>query len=153
MNADERTVENATTGERVRFVRTGAETGGELLVMEDHWTRPGHRVPRHTHPGIEERWTVLEGHVRYVVDGEEVTAGPGDTVVAPPGVPHSASSDGEVLVRIEMRPALRWEEFVRQLFAIAGEDLEDSDAERSFNELFGEFTQEISLNPDNEETR
>jgi hypothetical protein len=42
-------VKNGATGERVRFILTATETGGELLVMEDHWTRPGHAVPRHVH--------------------------------------------------------------------------------------------------------
>ena len=144
------TVENKATGEQVRFVLAAEETGGELLVMEDRWTRPGHVVPRHLHPGIEERWTVIEGTVAYTVGGVETIAGPGDTVVAPAGVPHSARDAGqdEVLVRIEMRPPLRWEDFVRQLFALAGENLEDDVAARSFVELFGEFQPEIELAPE-----
>lgn len=142
-------VVNRATGERIRFMLTAADTGGELLVMEDHWTRPGHVVPRHVHPGIEERWTVIEGRVAYSVDGVETVAGPGDSVVAPPGVPHSArdAGDGEVVVRIVMRPALRWEDFVRQLFALAGEDLDEDSAARASIELFGEFQPEIELAP------
>jgi quercetin dioxygenase-like cupin family protein len=140
-------VKNGATGERVRFLRTAAETGGELLVLEDHWTRPGHVVPRHIHPGMEERWTVIHGTVAYTVDDVETIAGPGDTVIAPAGVPHSArdAGGGEVLVRIEMRPPLRWEDFVRQLFALANERLEDDVAARSILELFGEFQPEIEL--------
>jgi quercetin dioxygenase-like cupin family protein len=140
-------VKNGATGERVRFLLTAAETGGELLVMEDHWTRPGHVVPRHIHPGMEERWTVIHGTVAYTVDGDETMAGPGDTVIAPAGVPHSArdAGCGEILVRIEMRPPLRWEDFVRQLFALANERLEDDVAARSILELFGEFQPEIEL--------
>jgi quercetin dioxygenase-like cupin family protein len=143
-------IKNGATGERVRFIRTARETGGELLVMEDHWSRPGHVVPRHIHPGMEERWTVLHGTVAYTVGGVETIAGPGDSVVAPPGVPHSArdAGNGEVLVRIEMRPPLRWEDFVRQLFALAGENLDDEVAARSFTELFGEFQPEIELAPE-----
>jgi len=143
------TVVNLTTGERVRFVKTAAETGGELLVMEDHWTRPGHIVPRHIHPGIEERWTVIEGMIAYETDGVETIAVPGDSVVAPAGMPHSArdAGGGQVLVRIEMRPPLRWENFVRQLFALAGESLDDEAAARSITELFSAFAPEIELAP------
>ena len=150
MSSRERVVENAATGERVRFVRTAEETGGELLVMEDHWTRPGHVVPRHVHPGIEERWTVIEGKVAYTVDGTETIAEAGDSVVAPAGSPHSArnAGDGEVLVRIEMRPPLRSEDFVHQLFALAGESLDHDVAARSLSELFREFRPEIELAPD-----
>ncbi len=149
MSPRDDTVVNRTTGERVRFVRTATDTGGELLVMEDHWTRPGHVVPRHIHPGIEERWTVIEGTVAYTVGGVETIAGPGDSVIAPAGTPHSARDAGnsEVIVRIEMRPALRWEEFVRQLFALAGESFDDEEGARSLVELFGEFAPEIKLAP------
>jgi quercetin dioxygenase-like cupin family protein len=144
------TLRNETTGEEVRFLRRASETGGELLVMEDRWTRPGHAVPRHCHPGMEERWTVLEGTVAYTVDGTETIARAGDSVVAPPGATHSARDAGaaEVLVRIEMRPAKRWEEFVRQLFALASEPLSDEDAASAFQELFEEFAPEIELKPD-----
>jgi uncharacterized RmlC-like cupin family protein len=72
---------------------------------------------------MEERWTVVDGHAAFRIgDGEEVTAGPGETVIAPPGVPHVAWNPTEdpVRVRIEMRPALRWREFVERLFAAGG---------------------------------
>ena len=44
-----------------------------------------------------------------------------------------------------MRPALRWEEFVRQLFALASESLEGDEAQRSVTELLTEFAAEIEL--------
>lgn len=145
----ERIVTNGATGEEVSFLRTAAETGGELLVMEDRWTRSGHTVPPHRHPRIEERWTVLEGVVGYTIGDQQTRAEPGTSVVAPPGAVHSARDlgAGPVVVRIEMRPPLRWEDFVRQLFALASEDLEGEVAERSFAELFSEFAPEIELAP------
>ncbi len=93
---------------------------------------------------------MIEGTVVYEVDGAETIAGPGDSVLAPAGVPHSArdAGKGEVLVRIEMRPPLRWEDFIRQLFALAGESLDDEAATRSLQELFSEFAPEIALAPE-----
>lgn len=113
------TVENAATGERITFLETAADTGGELLVMESVWPRPGHRAPAHVHPGTEERWTVVAGRAAFRIGGEEHELGAGETVVAPPGTPHLAwnPTDAEVRLRIEMRPALRWEDFVVRLFA------------------------------------
>ena len=93
---------------------------------------------------------VIEGAVAYTVDGEETVAGPGETVIAPPGTTHTArnAGDTEVLVRIEMRPACRWEDFVRQLFALASEQLSDEVGASAFQELFEEFAPEIELVPD-----
>jgi mannose-6-phosphate isomerase-like protein (cupin superfamily) len=109
---------NPATGEEITFL---SETP-ELLVMESVWTRPGHRAAGHAHPGMEERWEVLEGTAAFRIGGGETVCGPGDSVVAPPGVPHLAWNPGEerVRLRIEMRPALRWREFVERLFANGG---------------------------------
>ena len=113
------TIVNPATAERITFLATAADTGGALLAMENAWTRPDHRTAEHVHPGMEERWEVIEGRACFRVAGEEHEAGPGEAVVAPPGTPHLAwnPTDSEVRLRIEMRPALRWEEFVERLFA------------------------------------
>lgn len=111
-------VENPMSGERVRFLNEAPE----LLVMETTWPRPGRRTAEHVHPEMEERWEVLSGRAGFRVGGVESECGPGDVVVAPPGVPHLAWNAGEGVarVRIEMRPALRWREFVERLFAAGG---------------------------------
>ena len=114
MAHDGQTVENTATGERVTFVSISPE----LLVMDDVWTRPGHRAPEHVHPEMTERWEVLEGRAAFRIAGAELEAGPGETVVAPAGAPHRAwnPAGGVVRLRIEMRPALRWAEFTERLF-------------------------------------
>ena len=111
-------VVNPLTGEEIAFL---SETP-ELLVMENVWTRPDHRTVPHVHPEMEERWEVLEGRAVFRIGGEETECGPGESVVARPGVPHQAWNAGEerVRLRIEMRPALRWREFVERLFANGG---------------------------------
>ena len=144
-----REIHNALTDETVRFIRTAEETGGELLVMEARWSSPEHSTPAHLHPGMEESWHLLEGHVGFRIGDDEVLAEAGQSVRAPAGVPHTNWNIGgsPALMRIEMRPALRWEEFVRQLFALASEGLEGEAAQRSVSELLGEFRAELELAP------
>lgn len=114
---------NPISGEHIVFLRTASDTGGELLEMDAHWTRPGRRTPEHRHPRMEERWEVIAGSACFRIGGVEQLSGPGDMAVAPPGVAHEAWSPGEepAHVRIQMRPALRWEQFVERLFALANE--------------------------------
>jgi quercetin dioxygenase-like cupin family protein len=128
-------IENERTGERVEFL----VESDDLLRMEVTWSKPGHRSIRHAHPGMEERWKVLEGRAAFEVDGVLVEAGRGSWVVAPAGRPHLAwnPTDEPVRLVIEMRPALRWAEFVRRYFS--GED----DVVR----LLEEFDHEIVLAP------
>lgn len=143
-------IENPLTGERIVFRLTAEETGGELLEMDDFWARADHQTPEHLHPGMEERWQVIAGRVCFCIDGVEREAGPGDIVVAPAGSTHSARSVGEELVhlRIQMRPALRWQEFVERLFTLSrveqtGE-VRQPDPE-ALAALMAEFGSEISL--------
>jgi quercetin dioxygenase-like cupin family protein len=112
---------NPVTGERIVFRHTAAETAGELLELDDFWSRRDHRVAEHVHPEMEERWEVIAGTVGFRIDGAVQSAGPGDVVTAAAGVPHMSWNDGggPAHILIQMRPALRWEEFVRRLFAAA----------------------------------
>lgn len=141
-------LENRVSGERVVFLRTAAETGGELLEMDDFWTRADHQTPEHVHPEMEERWEVMAGHCRFLIAGSERLAGPGETVTAPAGAPHTARKVGAepVHLRIQMRPALRWEEFVARLFALSNEALDGAQADpAALGRLLEEFPRELSF--------
>lgn len=131
------TVENPTTGERVTFV---SETP-ELLVMDVVWPQAGHRAMAHLHPGMEERFEVVEGRAGFRLGGDggtHVQGGPGTEVVVSPGIVHLAwnPTDEPVRLRIEMRPSLRWREFTTRFFA--GEDP---------LALLEEFAAEVQLPP------
>src|SRR3954447_22151620 len=99
------TVVNPVTGERVTFVKTAAETQGELLELELVWPRPGERAPAHVHPGMEERYEVITGAAAFRIGDREQTAWPGEVVSVPPGTTHRAwnPTDEEVRLKVEFR--------------------------------------------------
>lgn len=141
---------NPLTGERIVFRKTAAETGGTLLEMDAFWTQPGARAPAHVHPQMRERWEIVAGTACFRIAGEERTAGAGEALVADPGVPHQAWNAGAepVHVRIQMRPALRWEAFVERLFALARDahrDGREAPDPLLTLELLREFPREIAL--------
>ncbi len=113
--------ENPVTGER-GVVRIGTDvTGGELLVV-DLYIQPGGAVMgEHLHPAMEERFTMLRGRVGFRLSGREAIAEPGVQLIAAPGTPHDWWNAGpeEALVRIEMRPAARFEAMIRNAFGLA----------------------------------
>lgn len=142
---------NSLTAERIVFRKTAAETDGALLEMDDYWEAPGHRAPEHIHPQMQERWEVITGTARFRIDGVECSADPGEVVIAPPGVRHMAWNPGTepVHLRIQMRPALRWEFFVEWLFALLSEPAAGTaQAGEALLELMREFPAEIALPPD-----
>lgn len=113
--------ENPVTGERA-VIRIGTDTtGGERLVV-DLYVQPGNAVMgEHFHPGMEERFTVLRGQVGFRLAGRVAIAEPGVELVAPLGTPHDWWNVGpeEALVRVETRPAARFEAMVRNAFWLA----------------------------------
>jgi quercetin dioxygenase-like cupin family protein len=115
------TLENPVTGERFTFTETAATTGGELLAF-DFALRPGGAVPiPHVHPVQTERFEVVAGRLRFRVGLRTVHAGPGDVVEVAPGVMHAFANDGdeEARLRVEVRPALRMEEMLAEVVAMA----------------------------------
>ena len=52
---------------------------------------PGGVITEHVHPLQEERFTILTGEAHFTLNGAELVAGAGETVVVPAGVPHSAA--------------------------------------------------------------
>ena len=113
--------ENPVTGERAVVLTGTAETGGDLLVVELHVRSGGAVIGEHYHPTVEERFTLLRGRLSYRLNGKEGVGTPGETILVPAGVPHSwwnASTD-EVVVRIEVRPAARFEACILNAFGLA----------------------------------
>jgi quercetin dioxygenase-like cupin family protein len=97
-------------------VTTGAETRGELLEMEASYGAEGDLPPEHLHPSQDERFDVLEGAVRTIIDGVERRYEAGETFEVPAGTPHQMTGDGPARVRWEVRPAMRTAEFFEALY-------------------------------------
>ncbi len=117
------TIVNPRTGQTMTFRRTAGDTGGELLEIECHHEAHGPAEPEHTHPYQETRFEVLAGSVRFRIDGNERSAGPGEVVTIPAGAAHFFWNDGQETARYiqEFRPALRIERFFEVLFQLARE--------------------------------
>ena len=101
-------IESPQTGERLTF-RSTADSSAGALFQAELLVQPGTYVVRsHVHPGQEERFVVLEGRYGWIIGGESGVAGPGETLVCPPGVPHSQWNAGDTPMRIyyEHRPGL-----------------------------------------------
>src|SRR5262245_53079574 len=104
-------------GMRIVFRQTSAETGGALLEYDVIGRPRGFVVQGHVHPGQEERQEVIGGANGLAIAGTKRVYGVGESFTIPPGTPHrhfpAGSNEGHV--RVELRPALRTEEFLERL--------------------------------------
>jgi quercetin dioxygenase-like cupin family protein len=127
-------------GHTLLLIQTGAETDGELLVMEASYTGDGGMPPEHLHPSQVEHFEVLEGTVRAIVGGEERVYGQGESFEVPAGTPHRMGAEEPTRMRWEVRPALRTAEFFERLYGTG------PDSAREMGEEFlVEFEQEFRL--------
>ncbi len=106
---------------RAVFLKTGAETGRELLEMEAKYRPNSPMPPEHLHPRQHERFKIRRGDYRASVGGQERTYRTGDVFEIPSGVPHWMHnvSDGPGHLLWKIRPALRTEDMFRVLFGLA----------------------------------
>jgi mannose-6-phosphate isomerase-like protein (cupin superfamily) len=110
------TIKNPVTGLEITWVKVDPD----MLEWDDYYPREGLRVAPHVHPEMREHWHVVEGIVRFQIDGEEQELGAGEGTSAPPGATHAAwNVTNGARMRVSMLPALRWAEVVEQLFTWA----------------------------------
>ena len=75
-------------GNLVTLKTTGAQTSGQLCVAE--FVNPaGFAPPLHRHLVEDEMFYVLEGSATFLSGEAHLSAGPGDFVFLPKGVPHT----------------------------------------------------------------
>ncbi len=85
----------------------GADHGATISLILDH-SAPGQGPRLHRHP-YDETWVVQDGRLTFQLGDDHLEAGPGDIVIAPPGVPHKFTNDGpgaSMLVCIHANPTM-----------------------------------------------
>ena len=117
------TIDNPVTGETVTFLKTAAETGGELVEIEVTLQPEGTVAAAHVHPYQSERFEVLEGTMEFRRGRRRVVAGAGEVVEVPAGTAHSFRNAGESVARFrcEVRPAVQFERFLETMFGLAAD--------------------------------
>ena len=90
------------------------DSGGALFVME-HQSHEKGGPPRHLHHNEDEWFYVLEGDYIAEIGTERFQLKPGDSILAPRGVPHVWASVGEGpgKMLIAFAPANKMESFFR----------------------------------------
>jgi quercetin dioxygenase-like cupin family protein len=127
-------------GMHLRLLQTGDETGGELLEMEATYTGTAGMPPEHLHPSQTERFEILDGAMRTIINGEERLYGQGKSFEVAAGTRHQMAAEGPTRMRWEVRPALRTAEFFERLYGSG-----PGSAQELGEAFFGEFADEFRL--------
>jgi quercetin dioxygenase-like cupin family protein len=115
----------AAVHDPVHRARYSFETEGENLIV-DCWIEPGGKLPEHLHPHQEERWSVIDGEIRFGLGDTKRVIGPGDgEMVVERGTKHSLASvsDQEAHLRCVAIPARDLRLFLEESAAAARDGL------------------------------
>ncbi len=114
-------VGNEDMTESLRFVKTAADTNGELLEMEATHKPNGTLNPniQHFHPSQDEHFEVLSGSVSAIIAGVTQSYGVGESFDVPRKTVHIMANiaDEPAVVRWQVRPAMNTEGFLATVWS------------------------------------
>lgn len=86
---------------RVTFLLSGAETGGQFSLTEFAAAPPpAQAAPIHRHPDADETLYILEGLFQFIVNDQTIPAPVGAHRFIPRGTPHTIENIGTTVGRI-----------------------------------------------------
>ena len=118
-----RTIRNPAIGHRITFLKTAAQTDGDLLqilyVVEETEGKPV--IPLHIHLQSAERFEAVSGQLGVILDGGRRVLEAGEEVLIPPGTPHTFwnAGQGELHFITDVRPAGRLQTYWETVFGLA----------------------------------
>ena len=112
---------SARTGQIMVFLKTAAETNGQLLQIDCISPPTSVIEPEHIHPFQENRFEIISGSCHFSIDGKVQVIGPGQSISIPPKVRHHFWNSGDVDVHYiqEFRPALNIADFFNIFFELS----------------------------------
>ncbi len=115
---------NPRTGQRMVFLETGEETGGQSVRIDTYNPPTGVPEPEHVHPFQESGIQVISGSLRFRMNGEDRSVGPGESITIPANTPHHFWADGQEEIHSVQwfRPALKIDCFFETFFGLAQDD-------------------------------
>lgn len=114
-------ITNARTGQVMHFLKTSAETNGELLQIKCVSPPSTAREPEHIHPFQENRFEIVSGSCHFSIDGRVHVAKAGDKVSVPPRTRHFFWNEGPEDAHYiqEFQPAGTIADFFDTFFALS----------------------------------
>jgi quercetin dioxygenase-like cupin family protein len=121
---------NPLSGEKALIVESAEETGGARLVadlaVEAGGFNPG---GEHVHDHCTEHLDVQAGRITFTIDGQERALQAGERITVAPGTWHHwrNADEEEVLIRLRVEPALRFEEGILIVWGLCADGRTNAD--------------------------
>jgi hypothetical protein len=123
-----RTFENPVMGDTIEILDEGDLHAGRPIQARVTLAPYAQGPPLHYHPGLLERYEVIQGTGSIQVGTERLELGPGEVVDIPPGTRHrfwNPTSEPVVLAAQVRPPSPRFLDFLDSLYGLARDGLTD----------------------------
>jgi quercetin dioxygenase-like cupin family protein len=92
----EKTSWNAIEVEKLNDLLSRQMISGDNATVAQILLKRGAIVPRHSHVNEQYSW-IISGKLKFVFDDREIVVGPGEFLLIPPNVPHSAIAEEDTV--------------------------------------------------------
>jgi quercetin dioxygenase-like cupin family protein len=141
-------IENPVIGDKMQFLTTAKDSKGETLKIKV-WFKPGAQgPPEHMHPIQTEIFEVISGTAEFTLNGKKQKLTAGQTITVHPDAKHKFcnTGDNELVMAVELKPALKSEFFLETFYSLAKKGKTDKNSVPSnflhwmtiLNEYYGE---------------
>jgi len=118
------------------FVKlAGSVTGGMFSIVEDN-LKAEFALGLHEHRGHSETFYVLDGALKFYMDGAWTTASAGTTVHIPAGVPHAVKMAGGPGKSLMIFQPSFFEDYLARLAAMTTQDFADAALQQRLAEQY-----------------
>ncbi len=114
-------IENPVIGDKMQFLITAEDSKGETLKVKV-WNKIGAQgPPEHIHPKQTETFEIISGTAGFKLNGKEQNLIAGQTITVPVNAPHKFhnAGDSELVMVVELKPALKTEFFLETFYSLA----------------------------------
>ena len=125
-------------GSVMAFKAVADQTGGDFSLMERTLPPGGRRPPAHRHVNCSEAFFVLDGRISFVLDGQNLTGGPGDFLLVPRGAAHTFGNEGTEPARLLVLHAPAMDAYFEELHTLwSSGEAPSREAERELMSKYG----------------
>lgn len=114
-------IENPVIGDKMQFLTTAEDSRGEALKFKVWFKTGAQGPPEHMHPVQTEVFEVISGTAEFTLNGKLKNLTAGQTIAVPPNAPHKFrnAGDSELVMAVELKPALKSEFFLETFYSLA----------------------------------
>jgi len=114
-------IENPVIGDKMQFLITAKDSKGETLKFKVWFKIGAQGPPEHMHPKQTETFEIISGTVAFKLNGKEQNLTAGQTITVPVNAPHKFRNvgDSELVMMVELKPALKTEFFLETFYSLA----------------------------------